>query len=584
VQDDFALTDQNAPAVAEICRRLDGLPLAIELAAARIKVLPPAALLARLERRLPLLTGGGRDLPTRQQTMRDAIAWSYDLLAPEEQMLFQRLAIFVGGCTFEAVEAVANPTGDLEIDVLDGVTSLVDKSLLRQEDGPDGEPRFRMLETVREFVLERLAESGEADEARGAHGAYFLALAEHAAPQSYGAQQLGWLTRLETDHSNLRVALEWFRGQDDSNAILRLAAALWRFWFIRGHPREGRTWLSRALAGSHPWSPLLREALDGSSMLASNQGDHREAAAIADQLLLLAREHQDAEGIARALFLQSFAATYLGDREQARRLASEAHLMFRSLGDPHRLGNALNRLGIEEHNQGNYSRAAALYEEAQGIWRDLGCTWELVCVTTNLGVTAQAQGNIVGAAAQYRESLVLLQTVGETWMIEELLALVAALAAETGAYEQAARLFGATDRRLELIGFALAPFVHVFYERARDHVRRKLGEDAFAVTREMGERLTTAEALGEAFDVASVVATTSAIGDAGLGIRSHPGLTSRELEVLRLVAAGRSNAQIAEALFISVPTVKRHLTNVLGKLGLPSRSAATAYAHTHELV
>jgi DNA-binding CsgD family transcriptional regulator len=265
-------------------------------------------------------------------------------------------------------------------------------------------------------------------------------------------------------------------------------------------------------------------------------------------------------------------------------LANQALAIARELGNPYELTDILNRLGIEEHNQGHYARASVLYEEGQAIWRDLGCTWELVCVTTNLGVTAQAQGNIAGAAAHYCESLLLLQDIGETWMMEELLALVAALAAETGDRERAARLIGATDRLLEVIGFALAPFIQVIYERARTRLRRELGEEAFAAARGMGERLTRAQALIEAHDVASVLAGTTVPDDPAQAARSRSDLTPRELDVLRLVAAGHSNAQIAAALFISVPTVKRHLTTILGKLGLPSRSAATAYAHTHGLV
>jgi non-specific serine/threonine protein kinase len=577
----FSATNDSLHDVAEICRSLDGLPLAIELAAARVRMLTLSALRERLERRLPLLVGGARDAPVRHQTMRDTIAWSYGLLTPGEQEVFLRLAVFSGGFTLDAAQAVTSR--DPTADVLPILERLVEHNLIYRDD-QTVPSRYRLLETIREFALELLIACGDADAARHAHSAYFLALAEQAASALYGSQQLVWLTCLENEHPNLRAALEWLHGQEERESLLRLAAVLWRFWFIRGYPREGRAWLSQALAGAHPWSPLLREALEGSSMLASNQGDHREAAAIAVQLLLHAREHDDADGIARALFLQSFAATYLGDREQARRLASEALLLFRHLGNRHRLGNAINRLGIEEHNQGNYARAAALYEEAQGIWRNLGCTWELVCVTTNLGVSAQAQGNMARAAARYRESLVLLQTVGETWMIEELLALVAALAAETGSYEQAARLIATTDRRLEFIGFALAPFVDVIYERARSRVLRELGEDAFAATREAGERLTTAEALNEAFDVASTLVPTSPLDGAQRDIRSDSGLTSRELEVLRLVAHGHTNREIADALFISVPTVKRHLTTVLGKLGLASRSAATAYAYIHRLV
>jgi non-specific serine/threonine protein kinase len=319
-------------------------------------------------------------------------------------------------------------------------------------------------------------------------------------------------------------------------------------------------------------------------MLAGNQGDHADAAALADRLLTLAQARDDKEAAARALFLLSLAATYRNDRDQALALASQALAIYRDLGNPHPLADILNRLGIEEHNQGNYARAAALYEEVQTIWRELGCTWELVCVTTNLGVTAQAQGDITRAAAQYRESLVLLESVGETWMIEELLALIAALAAATGDRQRAARLIGATDRLLEAIGFALAPFVQVFYEQARTRLRHELGEDVFATAREAGQRWTRTHARREAYDVASTLARVSVPDDAELDFKSRTGLTSREMDVLRLVAQGHSNAQIADTLFISVLTVKRHLTNILGKLNLPSRSALNTYAHTHGLV
>jgi len=577
----FATTNETLYTVAEICRELDGLPLAIELAAARVRVLAPSALRDRLQHRLPVLEGGARDAPARQRTMRETIAWSYGLLTPDEQHVFRHLAVFTGGFTLEAAQAVASrePT----MDVLPHLERLVEHNLVRWDEHA-AESRYHMLETIREFARGQLDASGDGQAIRQAHGAYFLALAEHAAPALYGSQQLAWLTQLETDHANLRAALEWFRDEEESESLLRMAAALWRFWFIRGYPREGRAWLSQALASPQPWSPVLREALHGASMLAGNQGDHHEAAALADQLLTLAQAHDDDEAAARALFLLSYAATYRNDRDQALSLANQALTIFRDLGNPHPLADILNRLGIEEHNQGNYTRAAALYKEVQDIWRELGCIWELVCVTTNLGVTAQAQGNIARAAAQYRESLDLLQSVGESWMIEELLALVAALAAATGHREQAARLIGATDRLLEVIGLALVPFVHVFYERAWSRLGRELGEGVFAAEREAGQRLTRTQARSEAYDIASALARTDVPDGAVVDIGSRSGLTARELEVLRLVAAGRSNAQIAEALFISVPTVKRHLTNVLAKLGLPSRSAATAYAHTHGLV
>lgn len=320
-------------------------------------------------------------------------------------------------------------------------------------------------------------------------------------------------------------------------------------------------------------------------MLASNQGDIWQAAALAEELLAIAREHDDLEGAARALFLRSFAATYEGDRTRALSLAEEALVLFRRLEDPYWIGVGLNRLAIESHIQGDYARARALYEESLGIWEARGDTWGICFVTTNLGVTAQAQGELSRAATLYRESLARLLVLGETWGDDELLPLVADLAASSGQHEHAARLIGAIDGLLESIGYALPPFVHVFYERAKASVRRELGEDRFAIDLEEGRGLTPAQVISVAHEVVSVLADARVPADAvAPPIAASHRLTSRELDILRLVAAGRSNHEIAEALFISVPTVKRHLTNILAKLNLSSRSAATAYAHTHGLV
>jgi predicted ATPase/DNA-binding CsgD family transcriptional regulator len=577
VNPSFSTTNDILHDVGEICRRLDGLPLAIELAAARVRVLTPSALLARLGQRLPLLEGGVRDAPARQQTMRNTIAWSYDLLGPDEQAVFRRLAVFTGGFTLDAAQTVA--LGTAWTDLLPAIERLVEQHLVHRE-ARRPSLRYQLLETIREFAVEQLSACGEDERVRQVHSAYFLDLAEQAAPRLRGPQQLEWLTRLETELPNLRMVLEWFEQRGETEALLRLAAALWRFWFIRGYPREGRAWLAQALAVPHTWTPVLREALNGASMLASNQGDHLQAAALAEQLLTLAQEHDDAEAVARALHLLSFAATYRSDRDQALSLANQALAIVRELGNPHQLTDVLNRLGIEHHNQGDYARAAAFYEEAQAIWRDLGCTWELVCVTTNLGVTAQAQKDIGRAAAQYRESLLLLQDVGETWMIEELLALVAALAAETADWDRAARLIGVTDHLLEAIGFALAPFIAVFYEGARDSVRRELGEDTFTTKREIGRRLTRTQALNEAYTVVSALAEAPAPPDPV----AVSGLSPRERQVLQLLVEGHSDRQIAETLSISPKTASNHVSSILAKLGVETRTAAAAHAIRRHLV
>jgi non-specific serine/threonine protein kinase len=270
-------------------------------------------------------------------------------------------------------------TGDSGIGVFAGVASLVDASLVRAEPSSDGEPRYMMLETVREYGLEQLDASGEEADMCGVHAAYFLALAERAAPELDGSRQVAWFARLEAEHPNLRAALERFGQREDEESGLRLTAALWYFWFMRGHHREGRAWLTRLLAAPRQWSPALRDALHAASMLASNQGDDPQATAYAEDLLALAREHDDPEGVARGLFLLSFAATYRGDKARALACAEEALVVARRVGDPHWVANIANRLGIECHVGGDYDRAEALFDEARGRWRARGDLWRLAC-------------------------------------------------------------------------------------------------------------------------------------------------------------------------------------------------------------
>ncbi|HEY9230648.1 MAG TPA: NB-ARC domain-containing protein, partial [Blastocatellia bacterium] len=278
VKPDFAVSQENARAIAEICVRLDGLPLAIELAAARIKMLSPQSLLARMEKRFHLLTGGARDLPARQQTMRDAIAWSYELLSEDEKRLFRRLAVFAGGCTLEAIEAVCDSTNDLRVDVLSGVASLVDKSLVRQSEQGDGnETPFRMLETIREYGLECLASAGEIDTLRQQHAAFYVALAEEAEPELKGSWQVAWLERLEREHRNLRAALQWARESGNLEAGLRLSGALWRFWRVRDHFSEARAWLEEFVTRAEASGDLTAaraKALMGLSAIIIIMGDY----------------------------------------------------------------------------------------------------------------------------------------------------------------------------------------------------------------------------------------------------------------------------------------------------------------------
>jgi len=283
----FSLTNENATVVAEICARLDGLPLAIELAAARIKLLSPQAMCSRLGNPLRFLTGGARDLPERQRTLRGAIAWSHALLDEGEQALFARLSVFSGGCVLDAVEAVCEAEGDLFVDVLEGLSSLLDKSLLRQEEMVEEEPRFVMLETIREYARERLEVSGEAEEIRRLHAEYFVALAEQGASEQQGPEEAAWLERLDLEHDNMRAALSWMLESEEAGAGLRLSGALWRFWWMRGHYSEGRRWLEEALAKDGRASAVRAKALEAVGWLADDQGDIDRAVAAAEEGLSL---------------------------------------------------------------------------------------------------------------------------------------------------------------------------------------------------------------------------------------------------------------------------------------------------------
>jgi predicted ATPase len=382
---DFQLTTANAPAVAEICVRLDGLPLAIELAAARIKVLPPQALLARLGQRLAVLTGGARDVPIRQQTLRNTITWSYDLLGTAEQQLFRRLSVFAGGCTLEAAEALSAALDDGSNDgagaLLDRMTSLLDNSLLFCRDAEGKEPRFAMLETIREYALEALAESQELNAARGALAAYYLHLVEAQFEPEEGWQRER-LEQLEQEHANLRVALrfalEQAEAEHNSAMALRLGAALTPFWLKRGHWSEGRAFLERALA-SHEGveRPVLAKALVASGKLAFQQGEYAQAERLAEESLALFGERGDTRGSALALEIRGMVAWNRGHLSKAQALLQEALALYRQTNDKEGMVNSLFALAWLARGQGEYSRARVLCQESLALSRDRGDTREV---------------------------------------------------------------------------------------------------------------------------------------------------------------------------------------------------------------
>ncbi len=382
---DFQLDGDNMAAVADICRRLDGIPLALELAAARVALLPPAALLARLDRGahghtpLQLLTGGARDAPTRQRTLRAAIDWSYGLLTEDERTLLRRLAVFAGGCTLDAAEAVCPAAGldeftEWDGDVLEGLASLVDKSLLRSEQG--AEPRFSMLETIRAYGLEQLAAVGETEASRRRHAAHYLVVAQRAEPALTGAEQGTWLARLEGEHDNLRAALQWSRDSGESALGLRLAGALWRFWYVRGHLSEGRAWLDGLLAlttsDKEPDVAAIRaKALTGAGVLANIQGDYDRATVLCEESLTLYRRLDDTRGAAVALSILGNLAMNQGAYARAVALSEESLALYRTLGDKRGMAVALNNLGVVLLHQGAYERSAALCEESLTLNREL---------------------------------------------------------------------------------------------------------------------------------------------------------------------------------------------------------------------
>jgi predicted ATPase len=473
----FTLTRENAAAVVAICQQMEGLPLALELAAARVKALPPATLRARLAQRLPLLTGGARDAPERQQTMRQAIAWSHDLLSQPEQILFRRLAIFASGCTLEAAEDVGRgvekqtarrPDGQDEApdplspstqhpasSTLDLLNSLIDQSLLRLEEpaAPDAEARFTMLETVREYAWESLVASGEASAVQREHAAFYLALAERADPELIGPAQAEWLNRLEAEHDNLRAALSWSLASGEAAIAVRLAAALGRFWRMHGHPREGLSWLVRALELSADEPTVARGmALEEAGRLAHNQGEPERTEALYTAALDIWRALEDRRGQARVLDDLGNVAHDRGDFAQAVELHEQALALSREAKDRRAAGKSLNNLAMVALYQGQDERAGRLYEEALALLREVGDAFGVNVVLHNLGIVAIRHGELTHAAAICTECLAVCRELGDEQGIGSALFNLAEVAHLQGDLAQAAALYEEARRRLQDLG------------------------------------------------------------------------------------------------------------------------------------
>lgn len=504
VAPEFAISAENAADVDAVCLRLDGLPLAIELAAAHVRVLPPKALLARLDRALSMLVGGARDLPTRHQTMAATLAWSHDLLDEDEREVFRRLSVFAGGWTLEAAEAVHGPA-HAGRSTFEAILRLVDQSLVIAQ--PGEEPRFRMLEIVREYGLERLAESGEETQVRTRHLRFVVELAEGAAPHLFTPDRATWLLRLEQDHDNIRAALEHASAipADPETAYLglRLAGALPWFWFHAGFWSEGRARLTTALASAGPSAPpgSRAAALYGAGMLACFQGVRTEAHEVLEGAVGLCRELGDARSLIPALHLLSVEVLHRGDAERARNLAEESLAITRETqaGDVALLGS-LCAVGMIARAQDDLVASGAALIEATGLRQRMADDWMLALPLRDLAVTVARLGDHERAEAMAHESLSMLNGTSERWFASRSIDALAMIAAFRGSFDQAARLFGAAEALTAGIGSVVLPNDAADHEQGVAVAREALGAVAFDEAMVQGRAMSADEAIAFAMD------------------------------------------------------------------------------------
>jgi predicted ATPase/DNA-binding SARP family transcriptional activator len=500
VRSSFALTAKNAAAVAQICAHLDGLPLLIELAAAHIRSLSPQAILLRLASRLTLLAHGPRDLPPRQRTLRNTLDWSYELLDRAERRLFAQLAVFAGGFTPEAAEAICAPDGAAHI--LAGLESLLDKSLLQLKEMPEGEPRHIMLDTIREYALERQSTHApqEAAATRKRHAAYYLQLAQMAAPELTGMQQKLWLDRLAREHGNLRAALRWAIDGADALLAAQLCAALWHYWAMRGHLEEGRWWLQRtralaAVAEDGPSPPTQAMLFNGEGSLAYYQGDEAGARQLFERGLELSRQAGDPWGMAFALDGLGAQAASQGDYDRATTFSQQSLSISRAIGDKWLSGITLLNLGEIARARGNYCQALGCYEEGMALLKEKGDRLFAAIALHDLGQVAQDQGQYGRAQAIHAESLSLCQDLGSQRGIAMCLEKLAAIAGAQGQPGRAARLLGAASALRQTIGAPMNARDRGDYERLAAAVRADLTEDEFTLAWEQGRAMTLEQAI-----------------------------------------------------------------------------------------
>jgi non-specific serine/threonine protein kinase len=590
----FRLDPGDDETVAAICARLDGLPLAIELAAARIRFLSPSALLARLTGAAPgwtarpgstlrWLEGGPVDQPARLRTMRDAIAWSYELLDADQQALFRQLAVFAGTFSLAAAGAICGI--DDELDALDRIGALVDQSLIGVEEWA-GETRYGLLETIREFGLERLAALGELEETRARHAAHFVAFAEAISPRLVVTGGAGWLDRVDADHDNLRAALAWLLAMEDSEGSLRLVGSLAFYWRYRGHYAEGRRWLDQALTLAERRGPvptdLRAAALTGSGSIAYYQGETERALDLLQSGLALWRGTGNALGSIAARSITGGVLVAQGRYDDAVGLIESEHRRLRDAGELVWSSCDRLQLGLAALARGDHTRASAFWEASFAGYEANGARYLAVDPLRCLALVDALAGDHALAAQRMREAMPRLREQASHAAYADGLAAIATMAAVRGRSSQAARLFGAAERLRESVGTPFPLPERDIYEETIAALRVGLGPEAYETERRAGAAAPLAESLAEAEAELLLPAVDSppiaSSAHAAVTTAAADGLTARELDVLRLLAEGRSNAEIADALFIGQGTVRTHVSAILAKLNAKSRTEAAHLA------
>lgn len=581
VKPDFALTEQGAVAVAQVCYRLDGIPLAIELAAAKTKVLSVEQIADRLDDSFRLLSAGSRTAMSRQRTLLATMDWSHELLALEESALFRRLSVFAGGFTLDAAEAVCSGEELEKDEVLELLSRLVDKSLVMARE-VDGEARYRLLETVRQYGREKLSESDEAERFRDQHAGYYMALAHEAEPKLKGERQVAWLERLERDRDNLQTAMVWLLERGESEEAARLGWALWLFWGIRGHFAEGRRWMEQALSAesSAAMSASARaKALYVEGMMANYQGDHRSAEPLVEESLRLFKELNDKLGSAYALSNAGFAASGQGQHQRAIALNEEAVDLFLEVGEKWGAAIELGFLAVAWRGQGDRESAKSLAERGLELSREVGERQAICAALYTLATLAQAEGDNERARDLFAEGLTLSAELENGADVAHCLEGLASIAGAEGRVVRAARLWGAEEALLEKIEAAVYTYVpdRALHRSRVADARSRLDEEAFAAAWAEGRTMTSEQAIEYALDHSTTPETA--------GPETYPaGLSAREVEVLRLVAQGMTNAEVAEKLFLSSRTVDWHLSSIYRKLEFSSRTEAARFAVEHDLL